>query len=440
MGRHLSSAEILTLLMYGRAEGTALEKLLDHLLSSCDDCRERTETVTALLAGVAKSGRVVENVLADIRRRTFLLRKLEVVGRAELRELLTLPPEKRRHRINRAFTRFRNPALVDLLVEESRRRVIADPFAAFELAECAHDVALRLPIQQVGRSWAMTCVARASAHIGNTLRATGDLKRAESVLLAALAMFDDDGNGDPLVEAELLNLLASLRSDQRKFIEAESYLDMAKGIYDACREPLLAARVLVQKGVVLFDAGEPERAIPTVSEALSFLTPTLDQRLYLIARHNLTDYQQEVGRYLDAWRSMEELAPLYDQYADSWTQDRRAWVAGKIARGLGDRQKAEALFTRVRASFLAQGLGFHAALAGLDLALLYVEEGRTAEVRRLAEEMLPIFMAQDIHREAAAALVLFQEAAKREAVTASMLTEIIAYMRRVRPARREDSS
>ncbi len=70
-------------------------------------------------------------------------------------------------------------------------------------------------------------------------------------------------------------------------------------------------------------------------------------------------------------------------------------------------------------------------LAGLDLALLYVHQDRTAEVKRLAEEMVPIFMAQDVHREATAALLLFQEAARREAVSAAMLTELLAYLRRV---------
>jgi hypothetical protein len=44
---------------------------------------------------------------------------------------------------------------------------------------------------------------------------------------------------------------------------------------------------------------------------------------------------------------------------------------------------------------------------------------------------VPIFMAQDVHREATAALLLFQEAARREAVSATMLTELVSYLRRV---------
>lgn len=412
MGRHLTAEEILTLLVLGKAQPSTIEKLLEHLLGSCEICRERTETVSALLAGIAVSDNPRGHVVANMRSRALLLRKLQVVGGVEFRELMALSPEKRRQRINRAFTRFRNPALVDLVVEESKRVVVQDPFDAVALAECAHDLALRLSIDELGRTWVMTCVARANAHIGNTLRATGDLKRAEQVLSLALSMFDEDGNGDPLVEAELMGLLGSLKSDQRKFVAAESYLNMAEGIYDACEEPILSARVLVKKGVVLFDSCEPERAIAAVTQALQVLSPLSDQRLYLTAKHNLTDYLQEVGRYSDAWRSMEDLAPLYDQYPDNWTQNRRAWVAGKIARGLGDRPKAETLFSGVRSSFMAEGLGLHAALAGLDLARLYVEDGKREEVKRLVEEMTPIFAAQDCHREAATATRLLQEVAQ----------------------------
>ena len=46
-------------------------------------------------------------------------------------------------------------------------------------------------------------------------------------------------------------------------------------------------------------------------------------------------------------------------------------------------------------------------VASLDLAALYAAQGRTAEVRRLAEEMLPVFTSRRIHREALAALIVF---------------------------------
>jgi hypothetical protein len=47
-----------------------------------------------------------------------------------------------------------------------------------------------------------------------------------------------------------------------------------------------------------------------------------------------------------------------------------------------------------------------------DHAFLYLRQGRAADVKRLAEEIFPVFQAQDVHREAVAALRLFQEAAR----------------------------
>ena len=81
---------------------------------------------------------------------------------------------------------------------------------------------------------------------------------------------------------------------------------------------------------------------------------------------------------------------------------------------------------------MRQGIGYDAAMVSLDLALLYVQEGRTGEVRRVAEEMVPVFAAQDVHREAMAALRLFQEAARREEVTAGLVREVVGFLKAAR--------
>ena len=109
-----------------------------------------------------------------------------------------------------------------------------------------------------------------------------------------------------------------------------------------------------------------------------------------------------------------------------------SWLQGKIAAGVGDVAAAERLFTETRDGFVRQGIGYDAARVSLDLALLYLKDGRTEEVRRVAEEMVPVFAAQDVHREAMAALVLFQDAARREVVTAEMVREVGAYLEAAR--------
>jgi hypothetical protein len=58
------------------------------------------------------------------------------------------------------------------------------------------------------------------------------------------------------------------------------------------------------------------------------------------------------------------------------------------------------------------------------------KEGRAADVQRLAEEMLPIFQAQDVNREALAAFRLFQEAARRQELTVEQARAVAEWLRR----------
>lgn len=53
-------------------------------------------------------------------------------------------------------------------------------------------------------------------------------------------------------------------------------------------------------------------------------------------------------------------------------------------------------------------------------------------MRRIAEEMVPIFAAQDVHREALAALALFQEAARQDQLTVEKVREVTDYLRTAR--------
>ncbi len=68
----------------------------------------------------------------------------------------------------------------------------------------------------------------------------------------------------------------------------------------------------------------------------------------------------------------------------------------------------------------------------LDLATFYLEQGRTADVRRLAEEMLPIFRSREIHRHALTALVLIQRSIQAETVTVALLRHVARYLQRAR--------
>lgn len=145
-------------------------------------------------------------------------------------------------------------------------------------------------------------------------------------------------------------------------------------------------------------------------------------------RYNLALFLVESGEPGQAAEVLDADADLYKRYPEPWLQLRLTGLRGKIAQARGDFAAAEAAFVRMREGFLQEGLGYDAAIVSMDLALLYLRQGRTAELKTLAREMLPIFRSQDVHREAVAALVLFQEAVREEQITAAFVRELATYL------------
>ncbi len=161
----------------------------------------------------------------------------------------------------------------------------------------------------------------------------------------------------------------------------------------------------------------------------------------LCARHNLIDDLADSGRYLEAQGLYRATRPLYRSFPDAWSQNRRKWVKGKIARGLGQADQAESLFLAARDGFVGEGIPYDTALVSLELATLYAEQGRPGDLKRLAREMVPIFSSLNIHREALAALAYLQQAAEAERATFEVVSGVAAYLRRAQydPALRFES-
>lgn len=434
VGKHLT-IELLEDLYWGTAPPHELvEGLVEHVVQDCGQCRKVHDD----FVGIPQDGeppayeatfvRALEQT--EHRNRTLSDRRRQAKQDFDL--LAELEPAEARARVFRASDRFRSPFLVNLLIAESRRRVTADPFEAYELAELAHEVALRVPHELYSGSWAATSIALANAYRANALRAVGDGRTADPILEGAIDLFTEEGSGDPLIEAELMGLQASLRKDQRRFDEAEYLLGEVLTRYRESGEDQLAGRTLILRGELYHTMGEPERAIEEVHSAIELIDRESEPRLYLYAQHNLTVYLQDSERYDEAHDQLLANRPLYEAFPEPWTQLRYRWLAGKIARGQGNLEDAERELTAALNGFIEQGLAYDAALAGLDVALVYLQQGRTAEVRKLAEQMVPIFQARDIHREALAAFLLFQQAAQREAATIAMVEELAASMEKAR--------
>ncbi len=404
-------------------------EIADYLILAAADTCEAPLPAPASSQSGAYAG-VLQAALDSLEEQAQRAARLAQEADRDLADLLRSVPDQRRLKVHRALCRFRSPLLVERLVDECRRQVTVDPFEAYELASLARDVALRVPHSAWGTASAMTALALATAFQGNALRAAGDLRGAQPLLDFALSLFLDQGDLDPLVEAELRHLSALLCRDGRRMAAAEEHLSQAREIYLECGEEEALARLLISQATTQCEDGRIEAAYHTTEEALRYIDRLGDARLRLMAEHNLTSYLQHLGRFVEAEARLEANAPLYEQFPEAWTQRRRRWLEARIARGLGRVDQAEGTFLGLREELLAQGLGYDAALAGLELALVHLQLGRFDKVRRLAEEMVPTFLAQDIGREAMATLLLFAEAAVRDAATTTMVLELIGFLER----------
>jgi len=407
---------------------TLIQLGLDHLRALCPLCREEVDAWWREQRQPGSYEQAFASLQAVLEHQAPRIEAAQRRAKTDLAELKELPSEDRLAKIERARTRFRGVAMMELLLRESRACLPADASASYHYAELARAVAQRSPHEEgIMEQWALAAALKANAR-----RVQGDRREAGNLFAHARSIQRRYDVADPLVTAELDGLEASLRKDERRFDEAARLLQRAELTLGVLGDRRRVARVLLQLGEVYRDRGEPERAWEAASRALSELDPEQEPRLYLTARHNLAHYLCDAGRYEEAREALAANHRLYEGFTDSWTRLRVRWLEGKIARGLGEEEGAEEAFRAVRDGFLAEGNGYDAALASLDLALLYLDQGRTGEVQRLAGEMVPIFEAQDVHREAVAALMLFRRAAEAEALTRELVEKVLEYLEQSR--------
>jgi tetratricopeptide (TPR) repeat protein len=290
--------------------------------------------------------------------------------------------------------------------------------------------------------WIDQLRALAWAHLANAYRVHGDLPAADQTLEKADAFWDAGTRtiGDALgYEPVLLNLKASLRIAQRRFEEALGLLEEAVELYlsqdPVLRDPHLAGRSLIQKAGALVEMGEMEAAIAALREAEALVQPDREPRLFFNLRHNLMDHLSSAGRHAEAKALLPEVWALAEHHANHLDRLRIRWVESRILAGLGDRDRAWQALLTVRTELIAEAIPYDAALATLELAVLYLEEGNVSEVKALASEMVAVFREQEVPREALASLLAFQRAAALETATVDLAREVAAFLERGRRER-----
>jgi tetratricopeptide (TPR) repeat protein len=418
-------------------------KCLEHL-SVCPECRERLSSLEPLNAESPAArvlpfgkGQALEddygNALDSASRS---LRSIEDSYRREREGAFGLYAELLRHPVERhSFIvrncpRFHTWGFCELLLHRSQEQNFQNPTAGENLALLAIEALDHLDPSSYGSGSLEDLRARAWSHVANSRRIRADLRGAEEAFELAFS-FLKLGTGDLMEKALLLDLKASLLTKQHRLPAALGLLRRAIAIFLEVGDTHRAGRALVSMSSIHSIAGEPERAITLLHRALKLIDSAREPRLVLVAWHNLIEDLTETGQFMEAQKLLVKARPLYRKFTP-WLQNFKAFLEGKIARGLGQAEQAEALFLSARNGFLAEGIIYEMAIVSLETASLYAEQGRMAELKRLSEEMIPIFSSRQIHREALAALDYWRQAVESERACAALVAGVASFLKKAR--------
>jgi tetratricopeptide (TPR) repeat protein len=433
---------VLERFVLGQLSPPEMRETARHLLAGCPRCQEITaslwepvdlcEDPTALTdeedaAYDDALDRVFEKVVAAESR----LAEERAAGHRLFEELLQCPAE-RRHLLLVNSRRFSSRMLCERLVEASYEACFEDPRRAVVMARLAVAAVERLDESDCGGAEALAGLrVRAWAHLGNAYRTSFDLENSETAFATTESLLEES-QISPVEKAKALSLIASWRKVQRRFAEALQIFDRVAAIYKRLGQWDLLGRTLLQKALVCGEAGDGEGEMKLLRRALDLIDPQADPRIFLAARHNLINALYESGRVREAFALLYHTRPLYLQAGDRMNLLRLRWLEGLVAFGLQRTDQAEAAFREAREAFLELGLDYEAALASLDLAGVYVVQGRSADVSRVAEETLKIFQSYNTHREAIAALLVFCSAARLNQAGLDLVRQVSAFLKRAR--------
>jgi tetratricopeptide (TPR) repeat protein len=334
---------------------------------------------------------------------------------------------KERRSLVKTTEDFRSWALCELVCERSLEAAADRADRALELADLAVYIAEMAPGEQ---AWRVRLRGYALAHLGNAKRVGGDLPAADEVFGRARKLWEAGAGAGVgfLDQALVLGLEASLRRDQRRLPEALSLLNKALMFAQGSRR----IQLLINRSNVFAQSGEFEGAINTLREAVPLVLIENEPRTLCVVFFNLANNLLQIGRIEEAEALLLKLRNLGPQLHNDLDTLRLRWLEARMLANKGQREKAISILVQLRADFSSLWIAYDAALVTLELVVLYLEEGRISDIRSLGRQMLWIFQTQGVHREALAALRLFQEAAERETATAEMVRELIAYLHRAR--------
>jgi tetratricopeptide (TPR) repeat protein len=320
-------------------------------------------------------------------------------------------------------------AVYEALLEKSWALRRESPKEMVQYAQAAALVATDLDKRWLGKKRWFDLNARAWGELANAHRAADDLDKAGEAFDRAFELLRR-GTGDKTIKARLNDLQASYYGTRRWFKLALKSLDEVHAFHKRNGDSHMAGRTLVKKALYTIYSGQPELALPLLDEALGMIDEARDPHLVSDAIHNRLLALVESRRYPEARKVLFLNTARFRALAGSLNYLRIEWLKARIDAGLDSIMSAERVFLRVREGMEAAGMGFHAALTSLELALLHMRQGRVGESRKEATEAGEVFRSLGVHRELLVALGVVQRSFELGLATVPLLESVVEYVRK----------
>ncbi len=301
------------------------------------------------------------------------------------------------------------------------------PGEMVELANAAVHVAQGLDPATHGAQKVADHQARAWGELGNAYRVADEHWQAQRAFGKAFQLLKR-GTGDRCLKVHLHDLHSSLLGTQRKFDLAFRSLDLVVDLYNEVHDSHSAGRTLLTKAIYMHYSGRSEEALRINQKGLAQVDETRDPALPVVAVHNHLWFLVACGRFKDAKVLLFKNRNRIIENG-SILATKVHWLEGQISYGMADYETAEVTFQEVKEAFDAEDLGFAAALASLDIAMVQMRLGKYAEAKEGAIEAAGVFAALNIHREVLGAVELLRDAFWYDKASVDLVEYVVAFIR-----------
>jgi tetratricopeptide (TPR) repeat protein len=336
--------------------------------------------------------------------------------------LTTLEPlaDKERRAVVRSESGYRTWALAALIAEHSEKQASKDVTKAMEWASLGCYIAERIEQPEPLR---LRTLGWCRGHLANVYRVSGSHKASDAEIALAEEIWESGADPDEVLDpGRLLELKASLRSNQGRPEEALRLLAQAAPI--SRRQ----AHVTLKKGKTLTQLGEYEEAVAVLLGANDLIERQREPRLRNVQQFSLCRAFCHLNRYGEAAELLPAIRRSAAALGDELDLYRILWIDGRIARGLGDRDRAMVALEAAAAAFDGREMRFDAALARFEVATLHLEMGRPERSAEIVAGIVETFKDSGDFEEARKAVELFREAVEARRATIELAVSILEFL------------